>query len=93
MKKLLVVLALLTPFTVMAAETNGFDICTNLISDITRNYDVSKLELMRNGNPYVSQSLVSCNYKAVAPAMSGDLPVVVTALLNTVSKRYTVEIR
>ncbi|WP_150815692.1 hypothetical protein [Pseudomonas fluorescens] len=89
MKQLLVSLALLAPLTAFA----GGDICTNLIPDITRNYDVSKLEWMRNGNPYVSQDLVSCAYKAVTPEMWGDRPVLVMVLLNTTNNRFTVEVR
>lgn len=89
MKQLLVILALLAPLTAIA----GDDICTKLIPDITRNYDVSKLEWMRNGNPHVSQDLVSCNYRAEAPSMSGNLPVTVIVLLNATNNRFTVEIR
>lgn len=88
MKQLLVSLALLTPLTAIA----GDDICTKLIPDITNNYDVSKLEWMRNGNPQVSQDLVSCTYRAVTPEMWGDRPVVVIVLLNTANNRFTVEI-
>lgn len=76
------------------AEENTQDgICTKLIPDITRNYDVTKLEWMRNGNPHVTQDLVSCNYRAEAPSMSGNLPVTVLVLLNTTNNRFTVEIR
>ena len=89
MKQLLVSLTLLAPLTASA----GDDICTKLIPDITRNYDVSKLEWMRNGNPRVFQDLVSCNYRAETPSMSGNLPVIVTVLLNTTNNKFTVEIR
>jgi hypothetical protein len=88
MRKLLVSFVLLGPLTAIAGE----DICTKLIPDITRNYDVSKLEWMQNGNPHVSQSLVTCTYKAVTKEMWGDLPVLVSVLLNTNNNRFTVEI-
>lgn len=89
MKQLPVLLALLTPLTAFA----GDDICTKLIPDITHNYDVTNLEVVRNGNPHVTQDLVSCNYRAETPSMSGNLPVTVVVLLNTTNNRYTVEIR
>lgn len=89
MKKLLSLLALLTPIAAIAGE----DVCTKLIPDIVHNYDVAKLEVMRNGNPQVSQDLVSCTYRAITPSLSGDLPVVVIALLNITNNRFTVEIR
>jgi len=89
MKKLLLSLILVTSFSAVAAD----DVCTKLIPDITHNYDVANLKVMRNGNPRISQDLVSCTYSAVTPAMSGDLPVTVTALLNTSNHRFTVEIR
>lgn len=93
MKKLTVAaigtLMLLAPFAASAAD----DACKTLIPEIVRNYEVANLEVMRNGNPHISKSMVSCTYKAVTPTMSGDLPVVVTALLNTDNKRFTVEIR
>jgi hypothetical protein len=88
MKKLLAILTMLAPLTVMASD----DVCTKLISDITRNYELSKLEFMPNGNPHISQSMVSCTYSGFAPSMSGDLPVVITALLNTTNNRYTLEV-
>ena len=88
MKKLLVLMALLAPITAMAD-----DVCDKIISDITRNYNVSKLEVMHNGNPRVSQDLVACNYKAVTPEMWGDRPVLVSVLLNTTNNRFTVEVR
>jgi hypothetical protein len=89
MKSQLLYLALLAPLAAVA----GDDICTKLIPDITQNYNVAKLEWMRNGNPHVSQDMVSCTYRAVTPALSGDIPVVVTALLNTSNNRFTVDIR
>lgn len=89
MKKALVSFALIAPLTALAGE----DVCTNLIPDITRNYDVTSLEVVRNGNSHVSQDLVSCNYRAQAPSMSGNLPVMVVVLLNTTNNRYTVDIR
>lgn len=82
-------LMLLAPFAASAAD----DVCKTLIPEIVRNYEVANLEVMRNGNPRISKSMVSCTYKAVTPTMSGDLPVIVTALLNTDNKRFTVEIR
>jgi hypothetical protein len=89
MKQLLVSLAMLAPLIAAASD----DICTKLIPDITRNYDVTKLEWMRNGNPHVTQDLVSCNYRAETPSMSGNFPVIVIVLLNTTNNRFTVEIR
>ena len=77
----------------MARKYDGTEVCTDLIVDITRNYYVSQLQWMHNGNPHVTQDLVSCTYKAVTPEMWGDRPVMVIALLNTSNNRFTVEIR
>jgi len=89
MKKIILSLLLLTPLAATAAD----DICTKLIPDITNNYYLYNLEVMRNGNPQVSQELVSCTYRAVRKDVYGDLPVVVTVLLNTTNNRFTVEVR
>lgn len=88
MKKLVTSLALLASATAQAGE----DVCTKLMPDILTNYKVENLEVMRNGNPYVSKELVSCVYKATRPELYGDVPVMVTALLNTANNRFTVEI-
>lgn len=85
-----VVVILLAALPLIAA---GDDVCNKLIPDIENNYYVSKLKVMRNGNPQVSQDLVSCTYRGVTPTINGDLPVVVTALLNTTNSRFTVEVR
>ncbi|WP_144080562.1 hypothetical protein [Pseudomonas simiae] len=89
MKKLMASLAFLAPVTALA----GDDICTKLMPDILANYKVENLEVMRNGNPYVSKELVSCVYRATRPELYGDIPVMVTALLNTANNRFSVEIR
>ena len=89
MKKLIASLAFLASVTAQAGE----DVCTELMPDILANYKVENLEVMRNGNPYVSKELVSCVYRATRPELSGDIPIVVTALLNTANNRFTVEIR
>ena len=89
MKKLMASFALLASATAQAGE----DVCTKLMPDILANYKVENLEVMRNGNPYVSKELVSCVYKATRPELYGDIPVMVTVLLNTVNNRFTVEIR
>lgn len=89
MKKTLIAIATLLPLTAIADE----NICKKLMADIARNYNVTSLEYMPNGNPYVSQSLVSCNYRAEAPLVSGNLPIMVAVLFNTANNRFTVEIR
>lgn len=93
MKKLTVAaigtLILLAPFAASAAD----DVCKTLIPEIVRNYEVANLEVMRNGNPQVSQSLVSCTYKAVVHEMWGNRPVMLVVLLNTENNRFTVEVR
>lgn len=92
MKTITLLVAMLLPLPVMAAG-NGYEVCRNLAADITNEYQVSNLEFMPNGNPYVSESLVSCNYRATRPTLNGDLPVMVIALLNTANNRYTVEFK
>lgn len=93
MKKLLL-LTLLTQSTATASSyDDGVQICKNLKIDIARNYNVKNLELMINGNPYVSESLVSCTYRASVSEMYGDRPTMVTALLNTSNNRFTIEIQ
>lgn len=88
MKKLITAMLLLVPLTASAG-----DVCKQLIPDITRNYEVYELEVMRNGNPQVSQSLVSCTYKAVVHEMWGNRPVMLVVLLNNTNNRFTVEVR
>lgn len=89
MKKLIASLTLLASITAQAGE----DVCIKLMPDILANYKVENLEVMRNGNPYVSTELVSCVYRATRSELYGDIPVMVTALLNTANNRFTVEIR
>lgn len=88
MKNLILTMSILMPLSASAG-----DVCKGLIPDITRNYEVYELEVMRNGNPQVSQSLVSCTYKAVVHEMWGNRPVMLVVLLNTENNRFTVEVR
>ena len=46
MKKTLIAIAALLPLTTIADE----DICKKLMADITRNYDVTNLKYVPNGN-------------------------------------------
>lgn len=88
MKKIILSLLLLTPLVAVA----GDDICKRLVLDIELNYEVYIQEVVQNGNPHISQELVSCTYKAIRKDIYGDLPIVVTALMNTTNNRFTVEI-
>lgn len=75
------------------AETSIYDICRNLIPDITQNFAVFDMEFMPNGNPHVSQQLVSCIYRATTHELYGNRPTMVAALLNISNNRFTVEIK
>lgn len=89
MKKLLVLLALLTPFTAKAA--NGYegagiftkkeldDVCTKLMQPIMRNYDVLNLKQVQKGDLQVGTSYINCSYSATTPEGSD---VMVNAALN-----------
>ena len=93
MKKFLVFLTLLTPFTPITAMADGYGVCTDLIPAIVRNYDVANLKLIRDGNPLVTESLVSCAYHATTPELWGDRPIVLTVLLNLDNGRFQAEVR
>ena len=96
MKKLLIFLALLTP-TVAMAEMSATDkkICTMLITEIPRNYNVSKLKLDPDiGYPATANAPIAiCGYSAVSQDLYGDTPVFVTVTFNKANNRYTTEIR
>lgn len=77
----------------IAAQARKDSVCTDLIPDITRNYEVYELEVMRSGNPQVTQSLASCIYRAVVHELWGNRPVMLSVLLNTDNNRFTVEVR
>lgn len=93
MKKLITVALIALIPSLATAKPSPDTVCDQLISDIVKYYDVQNLEWARNGNPYVSESMVSCVYRATRRSMSGDLPVMVIALLNTSNNNFTVEFR
>lgn len=96
MKKLLILLTLLTP-TVAMAEMSAIDkkICTMLITDIPLHYDVSKLKPYPSiGYPAAANSpFALCGYSAVSQDLYGEAHVTITATFNKANDRYTVEIR
>lgn len=80
--------------TATAGEVTQKDICVDLIPDITSQYNVPKLEYLgTNGDRYVPGSYISCTYSTVIREVWGDVPGVVTAMLNTANNRFTVEFR
>lgn len=101
MKKVILSLLLLMPLAAISGEevypkgTVGYAqsyskrICTNLIPDITHNYNVSNLELA--AHDVFNTIFVNCTYRAKTQELNGDLPTVITALLNTTNNRFTVE--
>ncbi|SFH88265.1 hypothetical protein SAMN05216206_0614 [Pseudomonas guineae] len=87
MKRLLILLIISSP--TLASD----DVCKDLIVDITNNYDVAQLEVVRNGNPYVTETVVACTYKGTTPEIWGDRPVVLNVLLNADTGRFQVDVR
>lgn len=73
---------------------NGSAICTTLMADIARKYDLLNLKLIPNKADVSSfYPIVPCSYEAMRPAVSGNIPVVVQAQLNQSNKRYRISIR
>ena len=95
MKTIFALFALILPITVMADDSyaDGERICTSLKADIVRNYDVSNLELIMNGNPHITSTIVSCTYRATTPEMYGDSVVMLVVTLNPKNNRFTVDVR
>lgn len=92
MKKLLVLLALLAPLTAFATEDDAKDVCIYLITNITRNYDVSNLDLIPDGynaSGYKGSPAINCMYSAVTPKGTS---VIVYATLYTATNKLSVEI-
>ncbi|MDR6917208.1 hypothetical protein J2X66_004087 [Pseudomonas sp. 3296] len=91
MKKLLFLLALLSPDMVIAGEPDHLAICNKLKSDITHSYGVNNLVLVNNGSSYVSdEGAVLCVYDGVVQKFFGDNAVRVMATLNVASNKYNV---
>ncbi|VVM37317.1 hypothetical protein PS631_00097 [Pseudomonas fluorescens] len=77
-----------------AAASNGTEICTKLMADIERKYDLLDLKLIPNQADISSfYPIVPCAYDAIRPTVSGNIPVVVQAQLNQSNKRYRISIR
>lgn len=73
---------------------NGSAICTTLMADIARKYDLLNLKLIPNKADVSSfYPIVPCSYEAIRPTVSGNIPVVVQAQLNQSNKRYRISIR
>ncbi|WP_338571578.1 hypothetical protein V6L78_26905 [Pseudomonas canadensis] len=73
---------------------NGSAICTTLMADIARKYDLLNLKLIPNkADVSSSYPIVPCSYEAIRPTVSGNIPVVVQAQLNQSNKRYRISIR
>lgn len=73
---------------------NGSGICTTLMADIARKYDLLNLKLIPNKADVSSfYPVVPCSYEAIRPTVSGNIPVVVQAQLNQSNKRYRISIR
>lgn len=73
---------------------NGSAICTTLMADISRKYDLLNLRLIPNKADISSfYPIVPCAYDAIRPTVSGNIPVVVQARLNQSNKRYRISIR
>jgi hypothetical protein len=72
---------------------NGSAICTTLMADIARKYDLLNLKLIPNKADVSSfYPIVPCSYEAIRPTVSGNIPVVVQAQLNQSNKRYRISI-
>jgi hypothetical protein len=90
-KKLLFLLALLSPVMVIAGEPDHFAICDKLMPDIAHSYDVYNLALVNNGSSYVpGEGVVLCVYDGVVRKFFGDNAVRVMATFNVASNKYNV---
>jgi hypothetical protein len=77
----------------LSLKYDGTKACTDLIVDITREYDISKLRLVNvGGHPSEVQPTVNCAYTAVTTTVYGDRHVTIIALFNLTNNRYNIEI-
>ena len=91
MKKLLTLLALLTPIMAIAGEPDHLAICNRLKSDIARSHGVYNLALVDNGSSYVSgEGVVLCVYDGIIQKFFGENSVRVMATLNVANNKYNV---
>ncbi|KQN54475.1 hypothetical protein ASE98_15980 [Pseudomonas sp. Leaf48] len=91
MKKLLVLLALLSPFTAIAGEPDHFAVCDKIRSDVTRDYDVYNLVLVDKGSSYAAnEELVLCVYDGTVRKFHGESAVRVMATLDIASNKLNV---
>ena len=89
MKKLLILLALLSPMVAVADEPDHRALCNKLKSDITLGYDVYNLVLLDNGSSYISgEGVVLCVYDGFVEKFYGESSVRVMATLNVASNKY-----
>lgn len=67
--------------------------CTDLILDITRQYDVSNLSLINvGGHPSEAFPIVVCTYLATRTTAYGNNHVTISATFNLSNSRYNLEI-
>lgn len=93
MKKLLTLLALLTPIMAIAGEPDHLTICNNLKPDIARSYGVFNLALVDGGSSYVSgEGVVLCVYDGTIQKFLGENPVRVMATLDIANNKYNVRL-
>ncbi len=91
MKKLLILLAMLTPLVAVAAEPDHLAICNNLKPDITRSYDVYNLVLVKNGSSFASsEGLVLCVYDGTVRKLHRESDVRVMTTLDVANNKLNV---